>query len=282
MSVDVGYFRRWYGNFTVTDNLLVAPSDYSTFSIPAPRDPRLPDGGGYVISDLWDLNPNKAGQVDSYFTLASDYGKQIEHWNGVDLTVNARMQNGLLLQGGMSTGSTTTDNCDVAPKLDNPSQRFCHVETPFLTQVKFLSTYTIPKIDVLISGTFQSIPGPNILATYPAPNVLVAPSLGRPLSGNQQNINVALVEPGTHVRRTVEPDRSAVRQSAPGSQDPNGHQSGPLQCPEREHAPDAEQQLRELAAAAVDSPGPADEDQRPVRLLVSGPRAHNMAGWATW
>ena len=197
VSVDVGYFRRWYGNFTVTDNLLVAPSDYSTFSIPAPRDPRLPDGGGYVISDLWDLNPNKAGQVDSYFTLASDYGKQIEHWNGVDLTVNARMQNGLLLQGGMSTGSTTTDNCDVAPKLDNPSQRFCHVETPFLTQVKFLSTYTIPKIDVLISGTFQSIPGPNILATYPAPNVLVAPSLGRPLSGNQQNINVALVEPGT-------------------------------------------------------------------------------------
>ena len=52
---------------------------------------------------------------------------------------------GALLQGGLSTGRTTTDNCEIAPKVDNPSTRFCHVETAFLTQVKFLGTYTVPR-----------------------------------------------------------------------------------------------------------------------------------------
>ena len=197
VSVNVGYFRRWYGNFTVTDNLAVAPTDYSPFSVTAPIDPRLPDGGGSLITGLNDLNPNKAGQVNNYFTLASDYGTQLEHWNGIDVTVNARPGRGTLLQGGLSTGRTMTDNCDVVAKIDNPSTRFCHVETSFLTQVKFLGSYNVPKADVQVSGTFQSIPGPQILATYVATNAQVAPSLGRSLSGNAQNVSVALVEPGT-------------------------------------------------------------------------------------
>jgi hypothetical protein len=98
VSVNVGYFRRWYGNFTVTDNLAVAPTDYSPFSVTAPIDPRLPDGGGSLVTGLYDLNPNKAGQVNNYFTLASDYGTQLEHWNGIDFTVNARP--GMLVQAG--------------------------------------------------------------------------------------------------------------------------------------------------------------------------------------
>ena len=197
VSVNAGYFRRWYGNFTVTDNLAVAPTDYSPFSVTAPTDSRLPRGGGFLVTDLNDLNPNKAGQVDNYFTLASNYGHQYEHWNGVDFTVNARPGHGTLLQGGVSTGRATTDNCDVVGKVDNPSQRFCHVETKFLTQVKFLGSYTVPRADVQVSGTVQSIPGPQIAATYVVSNALVVPSLGRSLSGNAANVSVALVEPGT-------------------------------------------------------------------------------------
>ncbi len=37
VSVNVGYFRRWFGNFLATDNLAVKASDYSTFSITAAR-----------------------------------------------------------------------------------------------------------------------------------------------------------------------------------------------------------------------------------------------------
>src|SRR5262245_24847898 len=197
VGMEVGYFRRWYGNFTVTDNLLATASDYSPFSFTAPLDPRLPGGGGYDVTDNWNLNPDKVGQVNNLFTLATNYGKQIEHWNGVDVNFNVRLRQGIILQGGTSTGRTTTDNCDIVAKIDNPSKRFCHVDTAFQTQVKLLGTYLVPKADVQLAATFRSLPGPNIVANYVASNAEVQPSLGRPLSGGAANVTVNIVEPGT-------------------------------------------------------------------------------------
>jgi hypothetical protein len=63
--------------------------------------------------------------------------------------------------------------------------------------VKALASYTITKFDVVVSAAFQSIPGPEVAAIYNAPNAVVAPSLGRNLSGNVANVPVNLVEPGT-------------------------------------------------------------------------------------
>jgi hypothetical protein len=200
VSADVGYFRRVYGNFVVTDNRTVAPGDYDTFSLTAPRDPRLPGGGGNVVSSLYDLKPARFGlPADNFVTLAQNYGKQVEYWHGVDVTVNARPGSRLLLQGGTSTGRTVTDNCEILaklPEMNVTGAPYCHVATNFLTQAKFLGSYTIPRVDVLVSGTFQSLPGPQIVANYVASNAEVRSSLGRDLAGGARNVTVNIVEPG--------------------------------------------------------------------------------------
>jgi Carboxypeptidase regulatory-like domain len=214
VSVDLSYFRRWYGNFQVTDNRAVSPADYDTFSITAPMDSRLPDGGGYLVSGLYNVKPTKFGQVDNFVTFAKNYGKEAEHWNGVDISTSARLQNGLVLQGGLSTGRTTIDACEITVKLPETLQggaavratvdmnswfpaSFCLQKSPFLAQLKAFGAYTVPNVQVLVAGTFQSLPGTQINANYAAPNAVVAPSLGRSLSGNAPNIQVHLVRPGT-------------------------------------------------------------------------------------
>jgi hypothetical protein len=207
IGIDVGYFRRIYGNFTVTDNRAVGSTDYGSYSVTAPVDPRLPDGGSYTVSELLDLNPNKVGQVDNYVTFTDNFGKQIEHWNGVDITVNARPGAGILLQGGMSTGRTSFNNCEVRAKVPelnitapfgvNPTAPYCDITEKMRTQVKLLGTYTVPKIDVVLSSTFQSLPGPLVAANYVVSNSAIQPSLGRPLSGGAANATVNIVGPGT-------------------------------------------------------------------------------------
>lgn len=198
VGIDVGYFRRWYGNFRVTDNLATTAADYDTYSVVAPSDPRLPGGGGYVISGLYNLNPSRVGRVDQLQTMANKFGKQIEHWNGMDVTVDARLPSGTVLQGGLSTGRTTTDNCEVRANWGNdPSQLYCRNKTAFLTQVKLLGTYVLPRVDVQLAATFQSTPGPAISANRVFSNAEVAASLGRNLSGGAQNVTINIVEPGT-------------------------------------------------------------------------------------
>jgi hypothetical protein len=201
VSVNVGYFRRWAGNFTVVDSLALAASRYSPFSVTAPLDPRLPGGGGYPVGPLYDPNPDTL-TVSPVNTNepASDYGSQIQHWNGVDVSVNSRLKKGITFQGGISTGRTSTDNCEILTKVPEASlfgAPYCHTDQAFLTQLKVLGSYRIPRVDVQFSGALQSVPGPSISANQVIPNATIAPLLGRPLSGGAANVTVNLVQPGT-------------------------------------------------------------------------------------
>jgi hypothetical protein len=214
VSLDIGYFRRWYGNFVAIDNLNVAASEYDSFSIVAPVDSRLPNGGGYTVPGFKTLRPFGRA-TDNYTTLAENYGKQIEHWNGVDVNVNARVVNGLSLQGGTSTGRSSYDNCDIVDDVPETAMAppvpattgtvslvnfpYCHIDTNWLTQIKGAASYTIPRVDVAVTGTFQRTPAPvpYLAANWAAPNSEIRRSLGRDLSGGAQNQTVNLVEPGT-------------------------------------------------------------------------------------
>ena len=198
VSVEVGYYRRWWGNFVVTDNLAAAKSDFTPFSVVAPADPRLPDGGGNTISGLYDVDPSKFGQTNNFLTLSSNYGNQYENFNAVDVTLNARMKNGLTFQGGTSTGQGVTDNCEIKSQLPeiSPTNPDRHTATGFLTQLRGLASYTIPKVDVLLSGTFQSVQGPVLSANYALPAAVTTAALGRPAAGSSI-LTVNLVTPGT-------------------------------------------------------------------------------------
>jgi hypothetical protein len=215
VGVEVGYYLRWFGNFQVEQNLAVNAASFSPFSITAPVDPRLPGGGGYTISGLYDTNPTSFGQTNNYITMADALGGQFEHDQFVDISVNARLRNGILLQGGVSTGQTVTDFCNVLANSPNTTQvgqfgavapgptpvggPYCHQVTNWMgqTQVKMLGTYQVPKADFTVAATFQSVPGPLVASNYVVPNALVQPSLGRALSGSQPNVTVNLIAPGT-------------------------------------------------------------------------------------
>ena len=207
LGIDVGYFRRWFGNFQVTQLQGLTAADFDPYSVTAPIDPGLPGGGGYVIDGLYNVKPTKVGVGTTYTTLARDFGKQTERWNGVDLSANARLQNGLVLQGGVSTGRTTTDNCEIIANSQGavfgaaapgagPSPRACHVAAAYLTQAKFLATYVLPRVDVNVAATVQSTPGPVVSANRNYTSLEIAPSLGRPLSAGAATATINMLLPG--------------------------------------------------------------------------------------
>ena len=106
------------------------------------------------------------------------------------------------MQGGTSTGRTSTDNCEVvakAPEVSLLGAPYCHQDTNWLTQVKLLASYQVPVVDLQVSGTFQSVPGVAISGNYNAPFAVYGPSLGRVVSGGNANstVQVNLVAPGT-------------------------------------------------------------------------------------
>jgi hypothetical protein len=208
VSANFGYFRRWFGNFVVSADQAKPASAYTFYDLPVPNDPRLPVSG--VVRGFFDVNPNRFGVVDNLVTAASNYGKQTKEWDGVDLSVNARLSN-VVVQGGVSTGRESRNICEVAAKYPNvllnanvftsvregsglpiPMQ-YCEATGKLLTQLKLLGSYSVPRIDVQFAATLQSIPGQDIQASYTAPNAVVAPLLGRNLSGNAANATLNLL-----------------------------------------------------------------------------------------
>jgi hypothetical protein len=213
ISVTAMYFRRWWGNFYVTRNPNWTAANYDSFCTSAPQDPNLPGGGGYQICGLYDINPAVGSKVQNIVSHADDFGNQWEHYNGVDINVAARFAHGGLVQGGLNIGRDETNNCGVVSQINNgpsapaltasnaggvfsPSLVYCDIKPPFQPQVKMLGTIGLP-YKFTISGTFQSLPGPMILASESLSKAqgLTNTTLGRQFF--EATYNVPLIAPGT-------------------------------------------------------------------------------------
>ena len=198
LSLNVQYARRLYGNFRVTDDRAVTPADYTQFTITTPSDTRLPNGGGYPLTGFDITAAGNARAQDYFVTLAKNYGTQIEHFDAINVSVQARLNNGLTFQAGVGPGRLLTNDCEVVDDLPemlqttagNPTRSFaaasrplerCEQNNGWRTGVTGLATYTIPKIDVLVSGTYQNQPGIQTDANYNTP--VSATNLGRPFTG---------------------------------------------------------------------------------------------------
>ena len=145
-------------------------SDFTQFSVTAPLDSRLPGGGGFVVPNLYNINPNVATAQNNVTVLASDYGSETNTFNGMLLNVSARPRGGLVFQGGLSTGKTNMDYCSVRallpealnisglpatplPAGQGQTDPYCNSTTGWITRYTGLASYTLPSQTTTGGGT---------------------------------------------------------------------------------------------------------------------------------
>jgi hypothetical protein len=232
VSVELSYIRRSWGNLTATVNRAWTPADFDAFTYNVPQDSRLPGGGGYPLT-FYDIKPaSQAKTPDNFLTFSDNLGGAYNKFNGVDFTVNARLRS-VTLQGGTSSGNVIEDSCGVVTAhpeyyifsawggtggfldtflggVGQWPQAFCHRESGWQTNVKGLATYNVPKVDVLVSGTFRSLPyagsefpsvqsqslGGQVLALN-IPGVVNTTSLNRGFGSGIPVENLQIVKPGS-------------------------------------------------------------------------------------
>jgi hypothetical protein len=197
VAVSAGYHRRTFGNLAVSDNLNLGTGDWTSFTITAPSDSRLPGGGGYPIQ-LWSLNQTKVGTPTDTLRTYSTSDSRV--YDGLDFQVTARLRESGFVLGGVTHERLSTSTCD---QRDNPnSLRFCKPAAPFRTLIKFNGSYNLPW-DFQVSGAFYARPGDSISANYTVTSALA----GRPIIGSTagaQQITVNLIEPNTMFRDYIQ------------------------------------------------------------------------------
>ena len=249
VGVTVGYFRRSFGNFYTADNRLTTTADYTPFSIPIPVDPRLPGGGGGTVRGLYNLVPGKVGQEDLLLAAVLELrrddrelarrGRERQraaaqrpdrarrHEHGPALQDNCAVRSALpeTYSWASTAGVQTTRVLTSTGGLANP---YCRVVEPFFTtSFRGLATYVVPKIDLQVSGTWRSDPGPELAANYVVTNAIALPvARPQPVVGQRHG----QPDRARHVvRRAHQQHRHASRENLPLPRDARAGWRGRLQ-----------------------------------------------------
>jgi hypothetical protein len=192
LSADVSFTHRSFHGFFVTDVLNRraggVSSYYESYTLTAPTDSRLAGGGGYPVTVFVPTAAANAVAPQTFLTRESNIGdERTSVWDGVELALNSRLRNGLVAQIGTTTGRGKVNDCSVATLYNNvglggvitgPNPRGCNNVEPWQTTLRGLVSYTIPRIDVLLSAVVRSQPPSAITANWQVPNSLISAALG--------------------------------------------------------------------------------------------------------
>jgi len=141
-------------------------------------------------------------QPQNYQTFETDYAPaRTQYWHGVTTNLVARLRDGINVQAGTTTGRGVVNTCALyaaLPEADvpvlgiNQAISTCAIAEPFLTTFRALASYTIPKVEVLVSASLRSVPNADIgmgetsatnglsrAANWNVPNTFVQQTLGR-------------------------------------------------------------------------------------------------------
>jgi hypothetical protein len=158
----------------MADLLNYASNDYDFYGVRAPVDPRLPDGGGYLIEGIATAKlSGVSGNSGVNAVTIAPKGSRNDYWSGVDTNFIFRGPRGLRVSGGTSTGRRNDNVCGLlvndppsSVRLEEGRVRECENIRPFQTNVRGTATYTIPWVDVLVSSAFSVRPGSEVRANY--------------------------------------------------------------------------------------------------------------------
>jgi hypothetical protein len=183
VAVDVGYHYNTWGNYTRSVNILRSLSDYTPFTIVNPRD-------GSTIQ-MYDVLPARRPLSNNVVNFV-DGAKQT--YSGFDVTLNSRLPNGVLLQGGVAMGRVATHGVvtDDPNNCEGPfygASRFCDLVPPFRPEVKFVSSYPLPW-QFVANAALQVVPGPEVRALYNVTSAIALPTLRRNLSGSAIGVDL--------------------------------------------------------------------------------------------
>ena len=227
VSVSGGYFRRWFGNQTFTDDLRYDKSSYDgPFCITAPQDVNLPGGGGYQVCNLYDLKLGLQNLTpNSLVRLSSDFGGETNIYQGIDFNVTSRFQNGAFFQAGIGAVARTFNNCNLqnagydpiittVPLVTLQTETYadgstgCAREYPYRPDMKLLGSYPLA-YGVQVSATYQfnhgvqtGGAGPSVLGTWAIPAAsfvnpaTIGSTLGRALNPANATKTVELIREG--------------------------------------------------------------------------------------
>ena len=206
VALNVGYFRTWFGQQRFTLNRAVGTVGVDEYCVTAPNDARLGDYSNRQICGFYDAK--RVAAPDNFATLMENYGNYKEVSNFVDIGLQMRFGKGGLIQGGVSTGSTVIDQCDLVKDLRVPlnvptynlqpagqgsrtNGDFCRTVNPWSGQTQFKAAVNYPiAYGVRVSGTLQNLPGLPVAGIMNITGTTPGVTIGRALTTGSANVMI--------------------------------------------------------------------------------------------